>query len=125
MGKNQNKKSSRLRRSPQGGSGKKPSLPSYKYGPFSYLIIGIVIFTGMMLLQQWQSVEEIRWDEFVNHVESNYVESVTIKDTEIAGKFNEQGIASRGGKGKGTFVVYYKPEVQGEQLGKLLEKNEP
>ena len=123
MGKNQNKKSSRSRRSPQDRSGKKPPLPSYKHGPFSYLIIGIVIFTGMLLLQQWQSIEEVRWDEFVNHVESKHVESVTIKDTEIVGKFNEQGIASRGGKSKGSFVVYYKPDVHGERLGRLLEES--
>jgi cell division protease FtsH len=123
MGKNQNKKSSRLRRGPQDRPGKKPPLPSYKYGPFGYLIIGIVIFTGMMLLQQWQRVEEISWDEFVNYVKSNYIESFTIKDTEITGKFNEQGVASRGGKGKDTFLVYYKPDVQGKQLGELLEKN--
>ncbi len=123
MGNNQNKKSSQSRRGPQDRSGKKPPLPGYKHGPFSYLIIGIVIFTAMLLLQQWQSIEEIRWDEFVNYVESKYVESVTIKDTEIIGKFNEQGIASRGDKSKGSFVVYYKPEVQGERLGRLLEEN--
>jgi len=123
MGKNQGKKSSRSRRGPQDRSGKKPPLPSYKHGPFSYLIIGIVVFTGMLLLQQWQSIEEIRWDEFVNYVESKHVESVTIKDTEIIGKFNEQGISSRGDKGKGSFVVYYKPEVHGERLGMLLEEN--
>jgi cell division protease FtsH len=119
MGKNQGKKSSRL----QEGPGKKPPLPSYKHGPFTYLIIGIVIFTAMMFMQQWQGAEEIRWDEFLNYVQSKHVESVTIKDTEIVGKFNEQGIASRGGKGKSNFVVYYKPEVQGERLGKLLEEN--
>jgi cell division protease FtsH len=122
MGKKQNKKSSRSYRGLQDGSGKKPPLPGYKYGPFTYLIIGILIFT-VMLLQRWQSVEEIRWDEFVNYVQSNQVESVTIKDTEIIGKFNKQGIASRGGKGKDTFAVYYKPEVYGERLGKLLEEN--
>ncbi len=123
MGKNQSRKPSRLRRGPQDKSGKKPPLPSYKHGPFSYLIIGIMLITGTILLQQWQSVEEIRWDEFIDYVESNWVESVTIKDTEIVGKFNEQGIAGRGGKSKGSFAVYYKAEVQGEQLGKLLEKN--
>ncbi|MDD5328139.1 MAG: ATP-dependent zinc metalloprotease FtsH [Phycisphaerae bacterium] len=123
MAKNQNKKSPRLRRGPQGEPGKKPPLANYKHGPFSYLILGIVIFTGMMLLQQWQSVEEIRWDEFVSYVESKQVESVTIKDTEIVGKFNEQGIASQGDKGKESFIVYYKPEVYGERLGKLLEEN--
>lgn len=120
MGKNQTKKT---HRGSQDKSGKKPSLPGYKYGPFSYLIIGVVIFTAMLLLQQLQSVEEISWDEFTNYVNSNYIESFTIKEIEITGKFNEQGIASRGGKSKGTFLVYYKPEVQGKQLGELLEKN--
>jgi cell division protease FtsH len=123
MGKKQSKKSSWSYRSPQGRPGKKPSLPGYKYGPFTYLIIGILIFTVMMLLQQWQSVEEISWDEFINYAKSNCIESFTIKDTEIIGKFNEQGIAKREGKGKDTFLVYYKPEVQGKQLGELLEEN--
>ncbi len=123
MGKKQNKKPSRSHRGLQEGSGKKSPLPAYKYGPFTYLIIGILIFTVMLLLQQWQSVEEIRWDEFVNYVENKDVESVTIKDTEITGKFNEQGIAKQKGKGKDSFIVYYKPEVYGERLGKLLEEN--
>lgn len=120
MGKNQSNKS---RRVPQGKSGKKPSLPGYKYGPFSYLIIGVMIFTAMLLLQQWQSVEEIRWDEFVNYVQNDYIESVTIKEIEITGKFNKQGIASRTSKSKDSFMVYYKPDVQGEQLANLLEKS--
>jgi len=123
MAKNQNKKSSRPRRDPQGGPGKKSPLPGYKHGPFSYLILGVVIFTGMMLLQQWQSIEEVSWDEFVSYVKSNYIESFVIKDTEIVGKLNEQGLTSQGDKGKESFVVYYKPEVQGKQLGELLEKN--
>ncbi|MFA5239969.1 MAG: ATP-dependent zinc metalloprotease FtsH [Phycisphaerae bacterium] len=123
MAKNKNKKSSRPRNGSQGGPGKKSPLPGYKQGPFSYLILGIVIFTGMMLLQQWQSIEEVSWDEFVNYVKSNYVESFVVKDTEIVGKLNEQGLVSQGDKVKESFVVYYKPEVQGKQLGELLEKN--
>jgi cell division protease FtsH len=123
MSKSQNEKPPQPRRGPQGGPGKKPPLPSYKHGPFSYLVIGIVIFTAMMLLQQWQSVEEIRWDEFVEQVENNHVESVTIKDTEIMGKFNEEGIASRPEGSKESFKVYYKADVQGERLGELLEEN--
>jgi cell division protease FtsH len=78
----------------------------------------------MMLLQQWQSIEDIRWDEFVEHVENKQIESITIKDTEIIGKFNEQGVASRGGKGRVSFVVYYEPEVHGQWLGKLLQEND-
>jgi cell division protease FtsH len=124
MDKKQNKKSPQSNYGLQEGPGKKLPLPSYKFGSFTYVIIGILIFTAMMLLQQWQSVEEIRWDEFVKYVDNNCVDSITIKDTEIMGKFNEQGIAGRGDKSKTSFVVYYKPEVQGKQLGDLLEKND-
>src|SRR4030042_1743523 len=123
MGKTQNKKSSRPHRGPQEGPGKKLPLSGYKYGPFTYLIIGILIFTAMMFLQQLHSVEEISWDEFVKDVNSNYIESFTLKYTEIAGKFNEEGMAGRAVKGKDSFLVYYKPEVHGKQLGELIENN--
>ena len=123
MTEGQERKSSQPRQGPKGKGGKKSALPSYRGGPFNLLIIAIVLITAMIMLQQWQSIDEIRWDEFVNHVKNNHVESVTIKDTEIIGKFNESGLASRGDKGKVTFVVYYKPEVQGERLGGLLEES--
>lgn len=124
MNKKQNKKPSQSRPGPQGKSGKKGSSPSYKRGPFSWLLIPILIFTALMLVQQWQSVDEIRWDEFVDHVENNHIDSVTIKDTEIIGKFNEQGLATRKDKDNVSFVVYYKPDVHGERLEKLLEEND-
>jgi cell division protease FtsH len=110
-------------RGPQNRPGKKPPLPRYKRGPFSYLIIAIAIFTMIMMLNQWQKVDEIRWDEFVEHVQNKHVDSVTIKDMEIIGKFNEAGLASRQGKGKDSFVVYYIPEVQGKRLESLLAEN--
>ncbi len=124
MSDGQNKKSPQGGRGPKGKGGKKAPLPSLRTGPFSWLIIAIVIFTAMLLLQQWQSVEEVRWDEFINHIENKHVERVTVKDTEIIGKFNEIGIASRGGKGRVSFVVYYKPEVHGEWLGQLLKEHD-
>ena len=98
-------------------------MPTYRSGPFNLVVILVLLLTGWMLLQQWQSVDEIRWDEFVNHVESKHISSVTLKETEIVGKFNEAGLASRGEKSKVSFVVYYKPEVHGERLERLLEEN--
>jgi len=124
MGKNRNRKTTPPSSGPRDKGGRKPPLPSYRHGPFSWLIIAIVIFTAMMLLQQWQSIEDIRWDEFVEHIENKHIESITIKDTEIIGKFNEQGVASRGGKGRVSFVVYYEPEVHGQWLGRLLQEND-
>jgi cell division protease FtsH len=102
--------------------GRKTPLPSYRRGPFSWLIIAIIIFTAMMMLQQWQSVDKIGWDEFVHHVENKHIESITIKETEITGKFNQEGMASRPEKGSASFVVHYKPEVHSEWLVELQKQ---
>ena len=107
---------------PKKQQGKKPPLPGYKRGPFNFLIILAVVLTGMMLLGQLQGVKEIRWDEFVEHVKEGRVENVIIKDVEITGKLNDEGIKILQGKGKGEFVVYYKPDVHGERLEKLLDE---
>jgi cell division protease FtsH len=123
MSNNENNKAAPPRSGPREKGGKKPPPPSYKHTPFTWLIIGIVLLTGLMLLQQWQSIKDIRWDEFVEHVQNGHVESVTVKDTEIIGKFNERGVASQPGKGRVSFVVYYKPEVFGQRLEKLLAEN--
>ncbi len=122
MGKNQNKKSSRPHRTPQDRSGKKPPLPSSRYGPFSYLLILILLFTGMMLLRQLPD-DSITWDEFVKYLKNNQVESVEIGETEIEGKFNEDGIVSQGKKPSETFTVDYKQQVVGELLVKMLDES--
>ncbi|MHC4194868.1 MAG: ATP-dependent zinc metalloprotease FtsH [Planctomycetota bacterium] len=97
-------------------------MPNYKRNPFNWLIIVAVIFTVMMLVQKLQTVDEIKWNEFVYYVENDQIESVTIKDVEITGKFNSQGVAEREGKGRSSFVVYYKPEVHGQWLGELMKE---
>jgi cell division protease FtsH len=122
MGKNQSKKSSRSHRGPQDRSGQKPALPSYKHGPFIYLIIGIVIFTGMLLLRQLPD-NSITWDEFVKYLKNNQIESVEIGETEITGKFNQNGISSQGKKPSETFTVDYKQQVVGELLVKMLDES--
>ena len=122
MAKSQSRKPTQRRPGPRDRGGKKPPLPTLKRGPFGWLLIVAVIFTAMMMVRQWQSVDEISWNDFVEHVENKHVDSVTIKDTEVIGRFNEQGIVSRGGEGKVSFVVFYKPEIQGEWLGELLKQ---
>ncbi|HPS55424.1 MAG TPA: ATP-dependent zinc metalloprotease FtsH [Sedimentisphaerales bacterium] len=98
-------------------------LPNYKRGYFNILIITVVVITMMTMLQQWQSVEDLRFDQFQSYVENGYVDTVTVKDTEIVGTFNEKGIEQLGDKVKPSFVVYYKPDVYGEWIGTLLKEN--
>ncbi|MHC4501632.1 MAG: ATP-dependent metallopeptidase FtsH/Yme1/Tma family protein, partial [Planctomycetota bacterium] len=64
--------------------------------------------------------EEIRWDEFVEHVEKKHIKSVTTRETDVKGEFNEEGAA--GHEGKVKFVVYYIKEVHGEWLRELQQQ---
>ncbi|MHC4708647.1 MAG: hypothetical protein ACYS8I_16375, partial [Planctomycetota bacterium] len=74
----QSKKPSQRRSDPQKTPGKKPPLPTHKRSPLAYLLIGLVLLTGWMMLQNLYKTEEIRWDEFVNHVESKHIASATL-----------------------------------------------
>jgi cell division protease FtsH len=65
---------------------KKPPLPSYRRGPFSWLIIALVVLTAMMMLQQGLSSNKITWDQFEKALDANQVERFQIGETEITGK---------------------------------------
>ena len=123
MSDTRNKKPPQLRRGRRNKEGKKSPLASYKRGPFSWLLIAIMIFTAMMVLQQWQTVDKIRWDEFINHIENNHIESVDIGETEITGRFNQTGIAERGQKTSVSFTVDYKQEWVSKEFLEKLEKS--
>jgi len=120
MSSSKDKKPNYLRPGPDGKGGKKPPLPSYRRGPFSWLIIAVVVFTAMMMLQQWRRYDKIDWDDFERYLENDDIESVEIGETEIMGKFNQKGIASRPEKASGVFSVDYNPDVVGERLTTLL-----
>jgi cell division protease FtsH len=123
MDENQDKKSGMPRRGLPNRPGKKPPLPRSKRGPFSYLIIAIAIFMVMMMLQQWQRVDTIRWDEFVKHVENGDVESITVKETDVTGQLTDDYLASHPGKERKTFVVHFNPDVHGAWIKELLQKH--
>ncbi|MHC4738026.1 MAG: ATP-dependent zinc metalloprotease FtsH [Planctomycetota bacterium] len=121
MSKSQNKRPTRPHPGRQNKGGRKTP-PTYKRGPISWLIIPVLIVAAILLLQPFQQVKKIPWNEFVYHLENKHIENITVKDTEVIGKFNAEGIKNRGAKSKPSFVVFYKPEVHGDQLGRLLEK---
>ena len=123
MSENQDNKPGLPRRGLPNRQGKKPPLPRYKRGPFSYLIIAIAIFMVMMMLQQWQRVDKITLDEFKQHLKDGHIESVIVKDTEITGQFTEEFFNSRQGESKKSFVANYNSNVQGERIGQWLEES--
>ncbi len=122
MANSQNRKPSARRRSPQNKPGKKPPLPTYRRGPFSWLIILLILITGMMILRETRGVDRIRWDQFIQLVENKQIQSVTLKDTEISGKFSQAYLSQHKDSSKTSFVVEYKPEVDKEWLTELRKQ---
>jgi len=106
------------RRGPQ-KNGRKEPLPTYRRGPFGWLVIATLILTGMMLLQQWHGSENISWDEFVKHLEDGGIESLEVGETQIVGDFIRRSDQQK----PASFTVDYKQEVVGPRLVELLEKS--
>ncbi len=118
MTSSQNKRPMPGRRTPPNKPGKKPPLPTYKRGPFSWLIIAVIVFTGVLMLKDLQGVQEISYTEFAGHVEADHIESIRLKDTEISGKFRGDYVKSQESDAKDGFVVSYK-DIQRDSYGKL------
>ena len=118
MNGSKNKKPVPGRRNIQNKPGKKPPLPTYKRGPFSWLIIAVIVFTGILMLKDIQGVKTIVWSEFVEHVNNDRIESILIKDTEITGKFRKSYLESQKEETKESFNVVYK-EAMLDSLAEL------
>jgi len=101
--------------------GRKPPLPSYRRGPFSWLIIAIIVFAVMMMLQQGLVVNTLRWDQFISYLEQGQIASVKYGDTEITGKLKESTEAAQE-HGSLSFKVNYRPESGAkERLNEVLD----
>jgi len=106
-------------RNPNRRLGKKPPLPAYRRGPFSWLIIAIIVFTVMMTLQQGLATKTLTWNEFAAALEAGRIETLKISDTEINGEFWEDASAPKEAVG---FKVNYRPESGAkERLNEILD----
>jgi len=95
-------------------------MPRPGRGPLSYIILAIAIVSATVMLGRWQKVDKITWSEFVGHVETGHVESITVKETEVTGLFAQGYLGSQPDK-NAKFVVNYYPEVHGQWLAELLK----
>ena len=120
----ENNEYSEHRRNNDKRPGKRPPLPSYRRGPLSWLIIGVIVFTALMMLQQGLVTNTLSWDEFISQLEQGNVERLEIGDSEIAGKFKDTAPMVKE-KGTPSFKVSYRPEAGAkEPLQEVLRKTE-
>ena len=108
---------------PEDKKGKKQPAQSYRNGPFSWLVMGIIILTALFMFQRWEKVDYIEWGDFAKYLKNNQIAAVEISETEITGTFNQAGIVSRGEKAPVSFSVDYKSDVVGKRLTELLEES--
>jgi len=90
---------------PAGGPGKKPPLPNYNRGPFSWLLLAVLLVSVMVFVRQWGHVQEIGVSDFMTYLDKGFIETVQISETELTGKFNDIGKKAREAGAPDSFRV--------------------
>jgi len=103
---------------PKSGKGSKKPVPAYKRNPINFLMIALLVFAGFMLLHA-RSGNEIKWSEFEDFLEKDWVKSIDIHDTKIEGEF-KGGIEGKPEGVPDEFMVKFNQEVFGKRLNELL-----
>ncbi|MBN2589460.1 MAG: ATP-dependent zinc metalloprotease FtsH [Sedimentisphaerales bacterium] len=123
MTEQQNKKPSRLPFNQQNKSGKRPPvMPPQRRTPVTYIIIIVLFFSALMMLNQYQNVEQLEWTEFVKHIENKDIKHFTVKENIISGQFTDDYINSEDNI-KETFEVSFNPDVHGRKLGEIIDES--
>lgn len=103
-------------------SGGKPPIPKAK-GPFSWLLMGLIILTVLMMFQKYSEVKDISYNpEFLDLIENKLIKSVQFKRSMIVGVLKDEAIEEYG-NGSANFHVYYIPALNNESLKTQLRAN--
>ncbi len=121
MNEKQKRKSTRQTYGQRNKQGGRPPVVPQRRTPITYIIIAVLIFTVMMMLNQYQNVEKLSWNQFVKLANDGNIKNLIVKDTEVTGKFTEEYLKDEKNK-KDTFTVTYIPEVYGPMLRDIIEK---
>jgi cell division protease FtsH len=109
------------------GNSKLPQPPAgfgkYNRGPFSWLMIVLIVTTLMMTLNRWQRIEAIKYTDFLDAVRKGYIESVKIEHQRILGTYSDAGKASRKPDDPANFEVVYIEPMWNTELLPLLDKH--
>ncbi len=119
----QNKRPTSPPRGPQKRPGQKPPPPRLKRGPYSYVVIFILILLLWTIVQQFQRNDDIPWSKFVEYLNKDQIASVEIGETELTGNFKTE-ILNSDNKKLTTFTVDYKQELVRDRLVEMLDEND-
>ena len=108
-------------------SGPKPPLSQYSRGPFSWLLIGLVIMFVLMTLTKMNRIQPLKYSEFEDYVEQGYVQSAELNESgrKIKGELTDAAVETLNQEAKVVAKVYevrYAPEMLPEDYTKWLKK---
>ena len=107
--------------------GQKPGkpLPKYNRGPFTWLLIGLVVMTLMMTLKNSGGVAELDFSKFEDYVEKGYVEKVAINknDGKIKGELNDDAVKMLGKDTVKVFEVNFDSDMVRDNYAGWLQEN--
>ncbi len=104
------------------GPGNK-TLAKYNRGPFSWLLIALIIVTVLTMLGKLQQTKKLTYSELKEHVQSGRVEIIrTGHKAKLTGKFTDQGREEIGAKSK-EFSVNYVSFMDEYEFEQFLESN--
>ncbi len=112
-----------LRQRPQipPGPPKKP-LPKYGHGPFSWLVIGLVALSVLLIIGRIQGTKRLNYfPDFENFIENGYVGSIELGQNRIIGEFKEEYLEKVGRTNK-TFEIDYDRELLPDDFFPQLRK---
>lgn len=108
-----------------GPQGPKVPLPKYNRGPFTWLLIGLVVMTLMMSLTKMNGVKGLKFSEFEDYVVKGYVEAVVVNknDGKIKGELREDAVKLLGDDTPKVFEVNFDPEMIRDNYTDWLKEN--
>ncbi|MHC4287187.1 MAG: ATP-dependent zinc metalloprotease FtsH [Planctomycetota bacterium] len=109
-------------------SGPKPPLPKYSRGPFSWLLIGLVVMFVLMTLTKMNRVQPLKYSEFEKYVEQRYVQSAELNESgrKIKGELTDAAVEALNQGDTVVAKVYevrYAPEMLPENFTIWLKDN--
>ena len=89
-------------------SGPKPPLPKYSRGPFSWLLIGLVVMFVLMTLTKMNRVQPLKFSEFETYVEKGYVQNADLNESarKIKGELTDAAVEALNQGDKVVAKVY-------------------
>ncbi|AQT67184.1 ATP-dependent zinc metalloprotease FtsH [Anaerohalosphaera lusitana] len=106
---------------PKGPGGDKQP-PKMGRGPFSWIIIALIVIMVLTLVSNFQAGEKLDYSQLKDYISKGYVASVKMGQAQLTGEFSEQGLSELE-LTQSSFEVNNVPFMETKEFENFLEQN--